>query len=369
MENVKKTPLYNRHKLLGAKMAPFAGWYMPVRYSGGLEEHKAVRRKAGIFDVSHMGEIEIKGLSALDIVQMVTTNDASALIDGQAQYSIICNESGGIVDDILTYRIGSDSFMLCVNASNIEKDFAWIKAKARQIRDYADTEIINSSDNYSQLAVQGPEAVNILNRLTDFDLQSIPSFHFKFVTICGVEALFSRTGYTGEDGFEIYLSPENVERVWDAVIDGGKPFGLQPIGLAARDTLRLEMKYSLYGNDLDDSTTPYEADLGWVVKPDGKDFIGKKALLKQRDGGIKRKLACFEILGKGIARQGYDIQIDEKPVGTITSGTISPTLGVGIGMGYIQSDFAGEGQEVDIIVRSKKVKARVVKPPFIKKNN
>jgi len=366
VEEIKKTPLYERHKSLGAKMVPFAGWYMPLSYSGGLDEHKTVRQQAGLFDVSHMGEIEIRGAHALDIVQLLTTNDASSLKNEQVQYSIICNDNGGIVDDVLIYRLGLDHFMLCVNAGNIEKDFDWISEKAKLI---AAGEVRNVSNNYSQLAVQGPASVNILNSLTDFDFRSIPPFHFEFVNINGVEAMFSRTGYTGEDGFEIYLPPENAVQLWDAIMDKGQAYGLKAAGLAARDTLRLEMKYSLYGNDIDETTTPLEAGLGWVVKLNKKDFIGKSPLLKQRDSGIKRKLVCLEMSGRGIARQGYDIQVNEKKVGAVTSGTLSPSLGIAIAMGYIEAGFSGEGQEVDILIRGKKIKAHVVKPPFIKKTS
>lgn len=364
MSDIKKTTLNAIHKALGARMVPFAGWEMPVQYSGVIDEHKAVREAAGLFDVSHMGEIDVKGPHALDFVQFVTTNDASRLEIGQAQYSLICYPTGGMVDDTIVYRMGESHYMLCVNASNVEKDYDWIKS---QIQDSHDVQVANVSDSYAQIALQGPKAMGIINSLCGRDLTEIPYFCFDFAEIAGTEMMVSRTGYTGEDGVELYLLPADAPALWNAIMDAGKGEGIKPVGLGARDTLRLEMKYSLYGNDIDADTTALEAKLGWVVKFDKADFIGKEALLKQKDEGIGKKLSCFVVEGRGIPRHDYEIHVAGRKVGNVTSGTMSPSTGMGIAMGYIEAEFDKAGQEVDIIIRNKAVAAKVVAPPFYKK--
>ncbi len=364
MSDLRKTPLHHIHRELGAKLVPFAGWEMPVQYSGVMDEHKAVRETAGIFDVSHMGQIDIEGPHALELVQLVTTNDASRLKKGQAQYSLICYPNGGIVDDTIVYKMDDDHYMLCVNASNVEKDFEWIREHDNpKLR----TAVKNRSSNFALLAIQGPKAIAILKKLTDFDLESILYFNFEKITLGGAEVIASRTGYTGEDGFELYVSPEKAADLWQQIMKAGEPFGIKPIGLAARDTLRLEMKYALYGNDIDSETTPLEANLGWVVKLHKNDFIGRDAILKNREEGIRKKLVCLEVEGRGIPRHGYPIALNGREVGIVTSGTMSPSLSRGIAIGYVEAGFDKDGQEVDIIIRNKGVKAKVVRAPFYKK--
>ena len=365
MSELKHTPLHDTHQSLNAKMVPFGGWHMPVQYSGILDEHKTVREAAGLFDVSHMGEIDIKGDNALEFVQKITTNDASRLHVGQAQYSILCYPDGGIVDDILVYKLSETRYMLCVNASNAEKDFDWIK---NQCSADLPVELNNASKDYAQLAIQGPKAVAILNSIAGEDLNSIKPFCFEFAAIDGTVAMVSRTGYTGEDGFEIFVSPDKAVELWDAIMAAGQPEGLKPIGLGARDTLRLEMKYPLYGNDISKETTPLEANLAWVVKLDKKEFIGKEALLRQKENGIDKKLICLKVDGREIPRPGYEVSSDNKIVGSVTSGTKSPSIGKGIAMAYVEKGLDKEGQELDIIIRGKKVVAKVVKPPFYKKS-
>lgn len=364
MSELKKTPLYNIHKSLGARLVPFAGWEMPVQYSGVMDEHKAVRNAAGLFDVSHMGEIEINGPGALDFVQLVTTNDASRLSPGQAQYSLICYPEGGIVDDTIVYKINDNNYMLCVNASNKEKDLKWLQD---QLAPNMNAELIDMSDHYALLALQGPKALEIMNAISGNGIESIGTFCFDFMTICGVKAMVSRTGYTGEDGFEIYIPTEKAEELWIALMKEGESLGIKPIGLGARDTLRLDMKYTLYGNDIDANTTPLEANLAWVVKFNKGDFIGRDVLLKQKEEGPGKKLVSLVMEGRGIPRPGYEIHNNGKKVGIVTSGTMSPSLGVGIAMGYLETGFHDVGSEVDIIIREKRVKAKVVKPPFYKK--
>jgi len=364
MPEIKKTTLNAIHKSLGARMVPFAGWEMPVQYSGVIDEHRAVREAAGLFDVSHMGEIDVKGPHALDFVQLVTTNDASRLEIGQAQYSLICYPTGGMVDDTIVYRMGDRHYMLCVNASNVEKDYNWLK---EQLHGEHDAQVTNVSDSYAQIALQGPKAMGIINSLCGRDLREIPYFCFDFAEIAGTEMMVSRTGYTGEDGVELYLAPADAPRLWEAIMGAGKNEGVKPAGLGARDTLRLEMKYSLYGSDIDADTTALEAKLGWVVKFDKTDFIGKEALLRQKAEGIGKKLSCFVVEGRGIPRHDYEIHVDGRKVGKVTSGTMSPSIGIGIAMGYIEAEFDRAGQEVDIIIRDKAVAAKVVAAPFYKK--
>lgn len=359
---MKETALTKKHIALGAKMVPFAGYLMPVQYSGVNEEHLAVRNSAGVFDVSHMGEFILKGEKALDLIQKVTSNDASKLTDGKVQYTCLPNETGGIVDDLLVYRLDEKSYLLVVNASNIDKDWNWISKY-----NTFGVEMENISARTSLLAVQGPNALKTLQKLTDIHLSEIPYYAFKKGTFNGVkEVLISNTGYTGAGGFEVYFDNEQAEKMWDAIFEAGKEFDIKPVGLAARDTLRLEMGFCLYGNDIDDTTSPLEAGLGWITKF-SKDFVNKDFLLKQKETGLSRKLAGFEMVDKGIARHDYEIcDAQGNIVGKVTSGTMSPSLKKAIGMGYVKTELSKEGSEIFIKVRDKNLKARVVRLPFIK---
>ena len=294
---------------------------------------------------------------------MVTTNDASRLQSGQAQYSLFCNNDGGIIDDAIVYMLAENHYLICVNASNADKDYSWIKGSAGRFK----AEVTNTSDNYAQLAVQGPKAIEILDKVTGKELDSIRHFCFDRAEIGGGEAIFSRTGYTGEDGFEIYLPKKNAPAAWESIMESGKEFGIKPIGLGARDTLRLEMKYALYGNDIDDGTSPLEANLGWVVKFHKREFIGKEALLKQKENGVKRKLVCLEMNERGIPRKGYEIFSGHSKIGHVTSGTMSPSLGNGIAMGYVALPFNETGSELYVVIRGKELSAKVISPPFYKK--
>ena len=357
---LKKTPLNQIHKDLGARMVPFAGWEMPVQYTGVIDEHTTVRAKVGLFDVSHMGEIFIAGQKALDAVQMLTTNDASKLTDGQVQYTLLCYHNGGIVDDVTLYRFNAQRFMLCVNASNTEKDFEWIKSNAGNI-----AKVENLSEEFAQIATQGPLSANCLQDLCkDVDLSSIGYYHFKTGLIEGMDAVISRTGYTGEDGFEIYIPPEMALPVWNKILDLGKPYGIKPIGLGARDTLRLEMGYLLYGNELSKDTTPLEAGLERFIDLKKNDFIGKKSLEYQIKTGIKKRLIGFEMIEHGIGRSNNRILAGDKCIGNVTSGTMSPSLGRPIGMGYVESDFSNAGREIGVEIRNRIVKGRIVKKRF-----
>ncbi|MCG2459551.1 glycine cleavage system aminomethyltransferase GcvT [Flavobacteriaceae bacterium F89] len=361
---MKNTALSKIHEALGAKMVPFAGYNMPVSYEGVNAEHLTVRSGVGVFDVSHMGEFLISGPNALALIQKVTTNDASKLVIGKAQYSCMPNETGGIVDDLIVYRIKEEQYLLVVNASNIDKDWDHISEYNTLIK----AEMRNISDNFSLLAIQGPKAVSAMQSLTSVELGSIPFYSFKVADFAGVDyVIISATGYTGSGGFEIYCKNEEVEQVWNKVMEAGANFGIKPIGLAARDTLRLEMGYCLYGNDIDDSTSPIEAGLGWITKFE-KDFVNSTALAKQKEVGPKRKLVAFELDERGIPRQGYDI-VDEKgtKIGNVTSGTMSPSLEKGIGLGYVPVDFSKNGTKVFIKIRKNQVPATIVKPPFYKK--
>jgi aminomethyltransferase len=311
-----------------------------------------------------MGEIEVKGEGALGFVQLITTNDASKLSPGEAQYSLICYPEGGIVDDTLVYKIRDDKYMLCVNASNVSKDLSWIKG---QLEPGMDAEITDLSNGYALLALQGPKAVDILQSLAGDSVSKIKRFSFAFITLCGENAMVSKTGYTGEDGFEIFIAPEKAAELWAALMSKGKQFGIKPIGLGARDTLRLEMKYTLYGNDIDADTTPLDANLGWAVKLGKDNFIGKQVLAMQKEAGVKKKLIGLVVEGRGIPRPGYEICKDGKKVGHVTSGTMSPSLGIGIAMAYLQADLCEIGTEVDIMIRAKAVRAKVTRPPFYKK--
>lgn len=361
---LQRTALYDVHAALGAKIVPFAGFEMPVLYKGIVAEHHAVRERVGIFDVSHMGEVTVRGAGALDFVQRITVNDASTLAVGQAQYSAMCLEHGGIVDDLLVYKRGENDFLLVINASNIEKDYAWMERNAT-----GDVELRNVSNDYTLLAVQGPKAIETLAKLTSVDLASIAYYHFTEGELAGVPMIISRTGYTGEVGFELYLpsDKETSEKVWNAVMEAGAEHGIEPVGLGARDTLRLEMGYCLYGNDIDESTNPIEAGLGWITKTAKPEFIGKEAIMKVKEEKPSRKLVGFEMNERAIPRQHYAISVDGKTIGEVTSGTSSPTLGKGIGMGYVESAYAAAGTTINIVIRDKEIPATVVKPPFVKK--
>jgi len=359
---MKNTALTDKHISLGAKMVPFAGYNMPVQYEGINAEHAVVRNGVGVFDVSHMGEFILKGENALDLIQRVTSNDASKLYDGKVQYSCLPNEEGGIVDDLLVYRIDEKTYMLVVNASNIDKDWNWI-----QKFNSKDVEMHNISDKTSLLAIQGPKAAEALQTLTEVDLASMEYYNFVKGTFAGVDnVVISATGYTGAGGFEIYFDNEHANKIWDAIFEAGAPFNMKPIGLGARDTLRLEMGFCLYGNDIDDSTSPIEAGLGWITKFT-KKFTNSDALQAQKEAGITRKLIGFEMIDRGIPRHDYEIvDAEGNVVGKVTSGTQSPSLQKAIGMGYILKGMDKEGAEIFINIRNNKIKARVVKFPFYK---
>jgi aminomethyltransferase len=333
---------------------------MPIQFKGIMEEHRKARSSVGLFDITHMGEFEIKGKDALTFLQKTTTNDVSKLSEYQVQYSSMCYEDGGIVDDLLVYRL-PDRFYLVVNASNIEKDFNWLKSHL-----FGDVKLENLSDQTALLAVQGPVAEKVMAKLTDVDLNKIKYYWAARGKVAGKEILFSRTGYTGEDGFELYMPNEYGEHFWDAIMQAGKEFGIEPIGLGARDSLRLEMKYMLYGNDIDQTTNPLEAGLGWIVKLDKGDFIGKGPTLKLQKEGLKRKLVAFELSDKAFPRQHYQIEKKGKRIGEVTSGTFSPSLEKGIGLGYVDIQSSEVGSELEINIRGKDYQARVVKPPFYK---
>lgn len=359
---MKNIALSHIHESLGAKIVPFAGYNMPVQYAGINIEHETVRKDVGVFDVSHMGEFYLKGENALALIQKVTSNDASVLTDGKVQYSCLPNNEGGIVDDLLVYRISENEYLLVVNASNIEKDWNWIS----QHNDLG-VEMINSSDEISLLAVQGPKTAKALQSLTNVDLKEMKYYTFEIGSFAGVEdVIISATGYTGSGGFEIYVKNEDVEKVWNAVFEAGNGLNIQPIGLAARDTLRLEMGFCLYGNDINDTTSPIEAGLGWITKFT-KEFVNSEALQKQKEEGITKKLVAFEITEKGIPRQGYHIlNSDGTQIGEVTSGTMSPSLKKGIGMGYVSKEFAKKDTEIFIQVRKKEISAKVIRLPFYK---
>ena len=359
---MKNTALTDKHIALGAKMVPFAGYNMPVQYEGINAEHATVRNTVGVFDVSHMGEFILKGENALDLIQRVTSNDASKLHDGKVQYSCLPNEDGGIVDDLLVYRIDEKTYMLVVNASNIDKDWDWI-----QKYNTGNVEMHNISDQTSLLAVQGPRAADALQSLTDIDLASMEYYTFKKGKFAGIEnVVVSATGYTGAGGFEVYFENEHADNMWEAIFNAGAEYGIKPIGLAARDTLRLEMGFCLYGNDIDDTTSPIEAGLGWITKFT-KPFTNSDALQAQKEAGVTRKLIGFEMIDRGIPRHDYPIvDVDGNVIGKVTSGTQSPSLQKAIGMGYVAKEFAKEGTEIFIDIRNNKIKAKVVKFPFYK---
>ena len=360
---MKDTALSEIHAALGAKMVPFAGYNMPVSYQGINIEHQTVREKVGVFDVSHMGEFFVTGPNALSLIQRVCSNDASKLEDGQAQYSCFPNEDGGVVDDLIVYRIAAEKWLLVVNASNIDKDWAWINA-----HNTMEASLENSSDHYSLLAIQGPKAIQAMQSLTQENLSAIKFYTFKINTFAGVEnVIISATGYTGSGGFEIYCKNTQVAKIWTKVLEAGADWGIQPIGLAARDTLRLEMGYCLYGNDIDDTTSPLEAGLGWITKFN-KDFINSESLKKQKEIGVSKTLVGFELSQRGIPRQGYAIvDAQGNSIGRVTSGTMSPSMGKGIGLGYVPVALKEVGSQIHIQIRNKIVPAMVVKLPFYKK--
>ena len=357
---LKHTPLHAEHERLGGKMVPFAGYEMPVQYPAGIiAEHQAVRKAAGLFDVSHMGELEVRGGDALGFVQYVTTNDASGLAVGQAQYSAFCGEDGSMLDDCIVYRF-DDHYMIVVNASNVDSDRDWISRYA----DRFDTRVIDRSDDTGLIALQGPRAQLVLARLTDTQLDGIRYYHFTEGSVADVPAVISRTGYTGEDGFELYLPADQTARVWQRLLEAGRQDGVSPAGLGARDSLRLEMGYALYGNDIDERRTPLEAGLGWITKLDKGDFIGRAALAKQKESGVRERLIGFICQERGFPRHGYAVHIEGEPAGEVTSGIVSPMLQQGIGMAYVPADSAKPGTRIDIMVRDRAIPAEIVRPPF-----
>jgi aminomethyltransferase len=361
---MKNTAFTKFHETLGGKMVPFAGYYMPVQFEGVNAEHETVRKSVGVFDVSHMGEFWIKGPKALDFVQWVTSNDATRLIDGKVQYSCFPNGKGGIVDDLLVYRINSETYLLVVNAANIDKDWAWCNSQNKM-----GAVLYNASDEIAQLAVQGPLGLKAMQKLTDTPILDMEYYTFKKLTFAGVkDIILSTTGYTGSGGCEIYMANEDAPVIWNAVFEAGKEFGIKPIGLGARDTLRLEMGYCLYGNDINDTTSPIEAGLGWITKftPE-KDFIDKAFLLKQKNEGVKRRLVGFEMIEMGIPRHGYPVvDASGNIIGEVTSGTMAPSLKKPVGMGYVPAELSKEGSVILVKIRDKSLKARVVKFPFYK---
>jgi aminomethyltransferase len=364
MTALSRTPLYDVHVKAGARIVPFAGYEMPVQYKGVMEEHETVRTAVGLFDVSHMGEVEITGPNALAAVQKLVTNDAGAIVDGQAMYTGLLNDRGGFVDDLVVYRFSATRFFICVNASNRVKDFTWMKERTG-----ATAQVTDRSDEFAQIAVQGPKAATLVQRLTKVELAPVKNYHFALGSVAGVDnVIISRTGYTGEDGFELYAPGAKGAALWEALMDKGADLGVKPIGLGARDTLRLEMKYALYGNDIDDDHTPLEAGLGWIVKLQKGDFIGRDVLLRQKEQGVTRKLVGLEVEDGRIARHGYKVVDASGAVtGEVTSGTQSPSLKKAIAMAYVPTAVSAVGSQVLVDIRGKPAPARVVKTPFLDK--
>jgi aminomethyltransferase len=359
---LKRTPLYQVHVDSGARMVPFGGWEMPVQYSGVIEEHKTVREAVGLFDVSHMGEVEFLGPRALEVANRIITNDLTKAQDGQALYTAMCKPDGGIVDDLVAYRFGPERIFICVNAANRDKDFAWMKEHAR-----GECEVVNRSDDWAQIAVQGPKGAMLVQRLTRVDCSKIGTYRFATGDVAGIPAILSRTGYTGEDGFELYVAADKGPELWRMLMERGADLGVKPAGLGARDSLRLEMKYALYGNDIDETTDPLEAGLGWVVKLDKPGFIGKEALVAKKSAGPSRKLVGFEMVGRGVARHGYPVVSGGENVGVVTSGTMGPSLGKAIGIAYVPTALSPIGSRIEVEIRGKAVEAAVVKTPFYQK--
>jgi aminomethyltransferase len=361
-KNGLQTPLYQEHLNLRGKIVDFAGWLLPVEFAGLRLEHMCVREKVGLFDVSHMGEIRVRGSHALKTLQWLTTNDVAKLASGQSQYTLLGNEQGGIVDDLIVYCVepGFD-YLLCVNASNTDKDHQWM------VKHNQGAEIINESSNWAQLAVQGPQAMELLSRVLGPQAGEVKAFHFAPIRYRNSEMLMARTGYTGEAGMELFVRPDQAVSLWRELLEKGKDLGVQPIGLAARDTLRIEMKYSLYGHEIDDSTNPYAAGLGWVVKPQAKTFLGQKPMLTAKESGLSEKLVGFKLLDRGIPRQGYNLFcFDNKEIGRVTSGTLSPVLNEGLGIGYVALPHSQIGCEFFVQIRERKLRAQVVATPFVK---
>jgi len=359
---LKRTPLHSAHVSLGARMVDFGGWEMPVQYSGIVDEHLTVRRAVGLFDVSHMGEIEIRGPEAFRLIDCVTTNAVSKLHVGQAQYSGLLYEHGGFVDDILVHKVSDEHFFLCVNASNQEKDFEHIRAANR-----FKARVEFAGDRYAQIAVQGPLALRTLAKLTAADLASIEYYWFFDGMVAGAPARIARTGYTGEDGFEVYVAPSEALRIWQELLEAGNEYGIKPCGLGARNTLRLEAKMALYGHEIHASITPYDADLGWIVKLDKGEFMGRAALVRQKQQGARRKLVGFEMRGRGIGRDGYEVRLDGSPAGWVTSGSPSPSLNRNIGLCYLPASEARPGRRLEVMVRNQAVEAETVATPFYKR--
>jgi glycine cleavage system T protein (aminomethyltransferase) len=363
-QQMKKTPLNQIHHQTGARMVEFGGWEMPVQYSGVIAEHLAVRSAAGLFDVSHMGEIEVFGPQAFEFLQYATTNDVSKLVDGQVQYTSICYATGGVVDDLTLYRSSQDRYLLCVNASNSDKDFAWLQ-DLLQNSQYSDLELHNRSDDYAQLALQGPLSVEILSQLTPLDLSELSFYHFVEAPVGGIKMIVSRTGYTGEDGFELYCAAADGASLWQELMKVGKSKGLVPIGLGARDTLRLEKGYALYGHEITAEIMPIEARLAWITKLKKGDFVGRDAMLKAKDAGLTRKLIPLKLVGSGVPRDGYPVLCEGKEVGYVTSGTMSPSLKQGIALALINSEIADSEKVLEIGIRKRRIEAERSTLPFV----
>lgn len=362
---MKKTPLNQVHRQLGARMVDFGGWDMPVQYSGVIAEHMAVRTTAGLFDVSHMGEIEVAGAQAFDFLQYATTNDLSVLADGQVQYTALCYETGGVVDDLTLYRFAADRYLLCVNASNSDKDFAWLQDLLKK-SDFSDLNLINRSAEYAQLALQGPVAANILAKLTSTDLSAIKFYRFTEGEVAGIKTIISRTGYTGEDGFELYCAAADGVQLWQELMSVGKSLGLEPIGLGARDTLRLEKAYALYGHEITAEIMPIEARLGWITKLKKGNFVGRDAMLKAKEAGLSRKLIALTLTTSGVPREGYPVFCEGGEVGYVTSGTMSPSLKKGIALALVETASADSDQPLAIGIRNRQVLAERTALPFVK---
>jgi len=359
--NLKTTPLHSMHKELGGKLVPFAGWHMPIQFKGVIQEHQCVRDGVGIFDVSHMGEIEIVGPEAKQLIQYLVTNDIETMQNNQALYTLMCLETGGVVDDLLVHRFSDDHYFFCVNASNSDKDFQWILKNASNFN----VSVKNTSQQTAQLAVQGKHSEALIQKLCDTPLGEIGYYHFRKAKIYNFECIIARTGYTGEDGFEIYIDSKDAKSVYKSLIEEGKPFNLQPIGLGARDTLRMEMGYALYGNELNENCNPLEAGLEWVIKLQKNDFLGKAALKKQKDAGLSRRLVGIRLLDRGVPRPHYRVLNEGSLIGELTSGTFSPSLNAGIGLCYVSTEHTKPGTKLDVEIRKLKVPAEVVKLPFL----
>ncbi len=361
MSEIKKTPLAELHEKLGGKMVEFAGWWMPIQYAGLKEEHLCVRNHVGLFDVSHMGEIRVKGPKALQTVEWLTTNDVARLKTGEAHYTLFPNEQGGLVDDLIVYCLKPESdYLLCVNAANKDKDLAWC------LKHNKGADITDESSHWAQIAIQGPQALTLCERVLGSEAIGLKYFTFKAMKFAGFNCLVAATGYTGESGLEVFIESTGASKLWQSLLEKGSDLGVQPIGLGARDTLRTEMKYSLYGHEINDTTNPYEAGLGWVMKPQKKDFIGKDLILKQKEAGLKRQLIGFKMKDKGIARQGYALfSFDNKESGAVTSGTLSPCLNEAIGIGYVRKEDSAIGTQILVDIRGRKALAEVVKTPFV----